>query len=58
MRKVETGEIAEVFFGGGIVGAGGVEFGFEFAEVDCAAIDANRGAPGFSFFVKRNALVF
>lgn len=60
LREVQARKLAMVFASSGIVCVGGVEFGFETAESNSAAIFGNLGTPAFysvRLFIKRYAFV-
>ena len=56
--EVQGGELAVVFFGGAVVGPGGVDFVFEGAEVNSFAVDADAGTPALHIVCPIDAFVF
>jgi len=48
-------EVSVMFFGGGVIGAGGVEIVVERAEVDCFAVMGDLSDPFVCAFIEMNA---
>jgi len=57
-REVQAGELAKILYSGLIINVSGFEFGFEFAELNRAALVADNGPPAFFRFVEGDAFVF
>lgn len=56
--QIQASKFPKVEFCCLIVGLGGFEFCFEFAELDGAALVADNGPPAFFRFVEGDAFVF